>query len=110
MVIEYTRYRISQDRHTAFLEAYRVAQQFLEASPNCMTYELTHCDEEPERFMLRIEWVSTERHLHGFRKEEGFKKFFSLVQPFVANIEEMQHYQLTPIFGSGGGREQESVA
>ncbi|MBV9180827.1 MAG: antibiotic biosynthesis monooxygenase [Acidobacteria bacterium] len=110
MVVEYTRYRIDKERHTAFLQAYRDAQQFLQASPNCIAYEMTHCGKEPERFILRIEWISTERHLHGFRQEDNFKKFFALVQPFVANIEEMQHYELTPIVGSGGGRGQASVA
>ena len=45
--------------------------------------------------MLRIEWKSTEEHLHGFRKEPGFREFFQLVQPFFHDIEEMQHYEPT---------------
>jgi hemoglobin len=101
MTAEYTRYRIKQDRLAAFEEAYRSAQQYLQASPHCINYELSHCTEDPELFVLRIEWVSVEEHLQGFRKEPNFKDFFALVQPFVHNIEEMQHYALTEVVGRG---------
>jgi len=102
MIVEYTRYTIDVDRRAAFEEAYDAAQKYLQASPHCLTYELSHCAEEPARYVLRIEWVSMGEHLQGFRKEPGFRSFFSLVQPFVASIEEMQHYQVTGVKGSGG--------
>ena len=49
MVAEYARYRIGKERQPAFEEAYKDAQVFLKASPNCLNYELSHCTEEPER-------------------------------------------------------------
>jgi quinol monooxygenase YgiN len=111
VTVEYTRYRIRKDQQEAFEEAYRGARQYLQASPHCVSYELSHCTEEPERYVLRIEWVSAEEHLQGFRHEPGFKNFFSLVQPFIANIEEMQHYELTEVVGNGGAsKEIESAA
>lgn len=97
MIVEYTRYRIAQERRDAFVKAYQEASSYLKNSPHCLAYELTHCTEEPDRFMLRIEWKSAEEHLQGFRKEPGFKNFFQLVQPYVRDIEEMQHYELTGI-------------
>jgi hemoglobin len=111
MVAEYTHYRISQDRRQVFEKAYENAQAYLKASPNCISYELSHCTEEPDRYILRIEWISEERHLKGFRQEPNFKKFFELVQPFISNIEEMQHYQVTEVLGRGGAQpETRSVA
>lgn len=111
MIVEYTRYRINLDRQDAFEQAYRSAQQYLQASPHCLSYELSHCTEESERYVLRIEWVSVEEHLQGFRKEPSFKSFFELVQPFFSNIEEMQHYELTEIVGRGGATaEEKSIA
>jgi heme-degrading monooxygenase HmoA len=111
MVVEYTRYRIPKDRKASFEEAYRRAQQYLAGSPHCVSYELSHCTEEQERYVLRIEWISAQEHLQGFRHEAGFKNFFSLVQPFLPNIEEMQHYELTGVGGiGGGGRKRTSAA
>jgi len=56
MIVEYTRYRIPEDRRTAFIEAYGKAAEYLKASPDCVAYELAQCAEEADRFILRIEW------------------------------------------------------
>jgi len=87
MIVEYTRYRITGDRGAAFLEAYKEAARYLRESPHCTSFELTQCVEEKDRFILRIEWKSTEEHLQGFRKSSGFKEFYRLVQPFFSDIE-----------------------
>lgn len=97
MIAEYTRYLIPAEKHKEFEAAYQKAQEFLKKSPHCLGYELSRCNEEPERYMLRIEWKSMDEHLNGFRKEPNFKQFFALVQPFIKNIQEMQHYELTEI-------------
>jgi len=98
VIVEYTRYRIKEEeRREAFVKAYEQAATLLSRSPACIAYELTHCAEEPDRYVLRIEWKSTKEHLEGFRKEAGFQEFFRLVQPFFHDIEEMQHYELTSV-------------
>jgi quinol monooxygenase YgiN len=97
MIVEYTRYKIAEERRGAFVKAYEEAARYLASSPACLAYELTHCVEEKDRYILRIEWKSTEEHLQGFRKEPGFQDFFKLVQPFFHDIEEMQHYELTTV-------------
>jgi len=106
MIVEYTRYKVEADRSAGFEEAYDAAQKYLQASPHCLAYELARCVEDPQRYVLRIEWVSMEEHLQGFRKEAGFRSFFSLVQPFISSIEEMQHYQLTAVKGPGGASDR----
>ena len=93
MTVEYIRYRIDEDRREAFVAAYRDATKALDDSEFCLGYQLTHCEEEPERFILRILWTSTDDHLNGFRPSEQFKRFFPPIRPFVDDIEEMQHYQ-----------------
>jgi len=97
MIIEYIRYTISQDRKDSFVEAYEKASEQLDNSEHCLGYELTHCEEEPKSFILRIEWTSTENHLNGFRKSPDFKDFLNHVRPFFNNIEEMNHYKLTKV-------------
>lgn len=97
MVIEYIRYRIDETRREDFIDGYRTAAEALDDSPYCLGYELSHCEEEPDRFVLRIRWTSTEDHLQKFRTSEHFRRFFPPIRPFVDDIEEMQHYQ--PIEG-----------
>jgi quinol monooxygenase YgiN len=95
MVIEYIRYEISDV--DAFLNGYQAARRSLDASPNCLAYELSRCTEEPRSFILRIEWDSSDGHLQGFRKSELFAPFLTAVRPFINDIKEMRHYEQTSI-------------
>jgi quinol monooxygenase YgiN len=95
MIVEYIRYEIADPE--PFLLGYEAARAALDTSPHCVAYELSRCTEEPTSFILRIEWVSVEGHLEGFRKSPQFAAFLAAVRPFIGNIREMRHYALTPI-------------
>src|SRR5262249_12216803 len=97
MIVEYIRYKIGADRADAFVTAYQAAGVSLRASPECLAFELARCAEDPECFILRIEWQSIDAHLKGFRTGPAFKAFFAAIQPYVKDIEEMRHYQVTPV-------------
>ncbi len=103
MIVEYIRYVIEPEQADAFEEAYRAASGPLGESPHCLDYELTRCVEEPGRYILRIRWDSLDGHLTGFRGSEEFRRFVTHIRPFVPMIEEMQHYEATPVAGTGAG-------
>jgi quinol monooxygenase YgiN len=94
MIVEYTRYKIDEQRRASFEKAYKKAVESLAASSHCLAYELSHCTEGPEHYILRIEWDSEEGHLKGFRGSSEFRSFFASIQPYVKDIEEMRHYQV----------------
>jgi hemoglobin len=91
MIVEYIRYRVPTDPD-AFEAAYTRACAALRASPQCLAYELSRCEEAPEHYVLRIEWTSTADHLQGFRRGPEFGPFFREIRPYVEQIEEMRHY------------------
>ena len=95
--VEIIRYKIDKTDYEKFENAYAAAGKFLEISPYCLAYEVIHGEDEPDRFIVRIHWTSISEHLNGFRKSTEFGGFFNLVKPFYNNIEEMKHYQHTPI-------------
>ena|SRR2546421_8720490 len=97
MVVEYIRYRIPENRHEEFERGYQEAAASLDASSHCLSYELAHGVEEPERYILRIEWDSLEGHEQGFRQSPEFQAFFAAVRPFFDEIEEMRHYDRTAV-------------
>ena len=102
MVVEYIRYSVAgADRRTEFERSYEQAAESLDASPHCLGYELTHGVEEPENYILRIEWDSLEGHEQGFRSSPEFRAFFANIRSFVGNIEEMRHYEVTKVRSEG---------
>jgi quinol monooxygenase YgiN len=101
MIVEYIRYSIDEGRSEAFEQAYRQAGAALEASEHCERYEVSRCSEDPTQHVVRIEWDSEEGHLKGFRQSPEFRTFFEAVGPFVNDIAEMLHYQVTLASGNG---------
>jgi heme-degrading monooxygenase HmoA len=75
MIVEYTRYAIALDRSDEFAAAYALASSALDTSEHCLAYELCRGVEEPENWILRIEWDSIEGHEHGFRSSPEFGPF-----------------------------------
>ncbi|MDH6141607.1 hemoglobin [Kitasatospora sp. GP30] len=102
MIVEYIRYRIDDARREAFEQAYQRAANALQQAEQCVDYELTRCTEDPQDYILRIRWTSAEDHLQGFRKGEHFAAFFAQIRSYVQDIEEMRHYEATPVAGRGG--------
>ncbi|WP_054812545.1 group II truncated hemoglobin [Nocardia arizonensis] len=101
MIVEYIRYRIARHDATDFEAAYGRAARALAAAPQCVDYELTRCTDEPECYVLRICWTSVDDHLRGFRGGEHFAAFFTEIEPYVRQIEEMRHYERTAVCGTG---------
>lgn len=97
MLTEYIRYTVPPDRAAALIDAYGSAGESLKASVHCLGFDLTRCAEAPESFILRISWDSLDGHLQGFRKSSEFRRFFEAIRPFVENIQEMRHYEATPV-------------
>jgi len=98
MVIEYIRYHIEDaSRREPFEAAYGQAAGALTASPHCLGFELSRCEEDSAWYMLRIEWDSTDGHMQGFRRSAEFRSFFQSVSPFVSAIQEMRHYAVTRV-------------
>jgi quinol monooxygenase YgiN len=98
MTVEYIRYAVKdQARGEELLRAYEKASKRLDAAPECLGYELSVCDEDETSYILRIEWESAKAHLEGFRKGPHFRDFFAAIGNFVKEIQEMRHYNLTPV-------------
>lgn len=96
MIVEYIRYDVG-GRGVDFEAAYREARASLDASPHCMAYELARCGEDPWRYILRIKWDSPEGHMQGFHTSPEFKTFLAAVRPYLGDIEEMRHYEVTAV-------------
>ena len=102
MIVEYIRYEVPAGQHAEFLAAYAAAASELAASTHCLHYEVAQGVEEPDHFVVRIQWDSLEGHMQGFRTSAEFPSFFAKVKPFFAAIREMKHYRVEAA-GAGAG-------
>lgn len=94
MVVEIIRYHIPPESSEHFVQAYKEAGAYLKSSEHCLSYEVIRGVEEPNHFIVRIEWDSVEGHMQGFRMSPDFQHFFALVKPYFSAILEMKHYRM----------------
>ena len=94
MVVEYIRYTVPAGEAEQFERAYHEAGTVLDADKHCLRYEIARGVEEPEHFVVRIEWDSIDGHERGFRASPRFAEFFSAIKPFFSEIDEMKHYEV----------------
>jgi heme-degrading monooxygenase HmoA len=99
-MVEYIRYRMPADTGDRFVEVYGRAGEYLARSAHCRGWELRRGVEDPERFVVRIEWDSQDGHEQGFRGSDLYEPFLGLLRPFAPHREEMAHYDLS----AGGAR------
>ncbi|MEP6900088.1 MAG: antibiotic biosynthesis monooxygenase family protein [Rhodanobacter sp.] len=98
MIVEYIRYVIPSQDAEAFEADYAQAGRSLAASPHCFGYELSRCLDDPDCYILRIEWDSVDGHMQGFRQSGEFRQFFAAIKSHVNQILEMRHYgQITTV-------------
>lgn len=92
MIVEYLRYQIDAERQQKFISDYTLAAVPLMASEYSVSFDMCQCVDDPEQFILQIEWTSIEDHMERFRGSSEFKEFFAHIQPYLNDILEMRHY------------------
>ena len=97
MIREYIRYELKTHSAEELIAAYRAAGEHLQASPQCLGYELTRCADAEASVIMRILWTSARDHMDGFRKGPNFSPFLALIRPFIGEIAEMRHYEETGV-------------
>lgn len=97
MIVEYARYQLINKPAAELLAAYREAGLSLAAAPECLGYELSRCVDQPGCVVVRTVWRSARDHRERFRNGPHFPRFFSHVRPFIGDVVEMRHYELTDV-------------
>lgn len=97
MIVEYIRYSLPQPLAEQFVADYGQASRVLDDSVHCQAYGLSRCVDEPDVFVLRIEWDSAAGHMEGFRKSSGFREFLGAIRTYIPYIQEMRHYEATSV-------------
>ena len=104
MVVQYTRYRVDENRRQAFIDAHREASRHLQF--RCLRFELTHCTEQGEGYTLRIEWESPE-DLRRFAGGTAGNAFRQALSGFARDVQEQRQWDLTDVvqdpLASGSG-------
>jgi heme-degrading monooxygenase HmoA len=92
MVLEVALIDVLPGTAEKFEAAFHEVKHAVLASPGLLSLRMTHGVENPDRFVLLIEWESVEAHDKGFRETDRFAVWRGGIGPYFANPPLVQHY------------------
>jgi heme-degrading monooxygenase HmoA len=90
MVVEIAVFTTKDGHAEQFAAAYSQAREVLVGSPGCRSARMTRGIENPDRFVLLVEWDTLEDHTEGFRGSDRFTQWRALIGPHFDSAD-VQH-------------------
>jgi quinol monooxygenase YgiN len=80
-------------RHaTAFEAALSEAMPLIRRQPGCHSAEVRPCMENPQRYLLVVNWADVAAHEEGFRRSEDYRRWRALLHGFYEPFPLVEHY------------------
>ena len=94
MIVERALFKILPGREEEFEQTfYDEARHVISQSPGFISARLARGIEQPDTFLLIVEWETVEDHTDGFRSSELFTRWRELLGPCFAEAPAVEHYQ-----------------
>jgi heme-degrading monooxygenase HmoA len=75
-----------------FEEALQRALPIIRSMPGCLNAEVSRCVEDPQLYLLLVEWERIEDHDPGFRQSERYQEWRALLHHFYDPFPTVQHF------------------
>jgi len=94
MILEIAQIEILSQKNEEFEEAFNFAvKNILTKAKGFIFHEMNRCIENPEKYVLLIQWETLEDHTEGFRKSELFAQWREVIGKFFASPPVVYHYK-----------------
>lgn len=85
-------------QNSAFETALSEALPLIRRQPGCRRAEVRPCLENPQRYLLLVNWASLADHEQGFRRSNDYKRWRALLHGFYEPFPIVEHYG-PPLWG-----------
>ena len=97
MVLEHALITVRPGSHEQFEEALARARSVIAASPGFVSLALHRGVEQPDRYLLLVEWETLVDHVVSFRESDAFTEWRALIGPYFAEPPLVDHVE--PVAG-----------
>ncbi|HZU78588.1 MAG TPA: antibiotic biosynthesis monooxygenase [Acidimicrobiales bacterium] len=92
MVLEHAVLEVVAGREAAFEEAFAEAKILISSAEGFRSLRLSRCLEQPNRYLLLVEWDRLEDHTEGFRRSAAYGRWRELLHHFYDPFPTVEHY------------------
>jgi heme-degrading monooxygenase HmoA len=101
VVLEHAVLDVVPGQEAAFERAFAKATSIISAASGFRNLRLVRCLEEPNRYVLLVEWERLEDHIEGFRGSAAYREWRRLLHHFYAPSPRVEHYVVIDIAAAG---------
>ena len=92
MILEIAHLTVRVGQNAAFEQAFAKAQTTIASMPGYLAYELGHCLERPQEYVLLVRWATLEDHEVGFRQSPQYQDWKRLLHHFYDPFPTVLHF------------------
>jgi len=100
MILEIATLDVIPGREDEFERAFGKAQEIISGIPGYLSHELRQCVEQPNRYVLLVNWETLEAHTRTFRESEQYQTWKALLHHFYHPAPTVQHYRRANLNGA----------
>lgn len=93
MILEVAVLDVIPGREPQFEENFSIARDIISRMKGYAGHELQRCIEQPNRYILLVNWQTLEDHTVGFRESADYQEWKKLLHEFYDPFPVVQHYQ-----------------
>ena len=94
MILEVALLDVKPNQTDAFEAAFAQAQAIISAMPGYINHQLQRCLENPNRYILLVNWQTLADHTDGFRSSSQYQKWKALLHHFYDPFPTVEHYEM----------------
>jgi heme-degrading monooxygenase HmoA len=91
-ILERAIFAIKPGQAGDFEAAFAQAAPLIRAAKGCRSAQLRRGVENPDSFILLVEWETLEDHMVGFRESAVFGEWRAILGPYFAGPPAVEHY------------------
>lgn len=94
MILEIAILNVIAGRELEFETAFRKASGIIASMNGYISHQLQRCIENPNQYVLLVNWDSLEDHTEGFRGSAQYDEWRALLHHFYEPFPTVEHYSL----------------
>ncbi|WP_072690371.1 antibiotic biosynthesis monooxygenase family protein [Rhodococcus marinonascens] len=92
MILEHAVLHVEPGLGEEFRAAFSEAKTIFAATPGFRRLDLSCCVEDPDTYLLLVQWDTVEDHTEGFRTSEGYQQWRTLLHHFYEPFPTVSHF------------------
>jgi heme-degrading monooxygenase HmoA len=93
MILEVASLKVRPGQAAAFEAAFAVAQTIISSMHGYVSHQLQRCVEEPDKYILLVNWRRLEDHTIGFRHSAEYQEWRRLLHHFYDPFPTVEHFE-----------------